>query len=638
MHNLLNGLNEAQREAVQFGEGPALVLAGPGSGKTTVIVKRILYLIEVLNIPPEEILVVTFTKEAAKSMQERFLQQINGTCPVHFGTFHSVFYHILLDFDSNQYSKILTHSQKKEFLLKALNEVCIKQQLSTGREELLTKVDAFLGAISFYKNTLDLEQTTTKLPEEFRNQFEIIFESYRRLCREECGIDFDDMVYECKLLLEQNPLFLKKWQERFRFFLVDEFQDINPIQYEVMELLCQKNPNIFVVGDEDQSIYGFRGSKPECIQLFAQEHKAKQILLNANYRSSAQIVRAADCMIAENQNRILANKTSVASGSNAQIDAAVKLSCFETVSEQNHYICAELKGICRENMTCGVLFRTNLAMQSLACLLLKSDIAFEMKEKVNSVYAHFIVQDIMAYLKLSRGQLQRKWFLQIQNKPMRGIKRECLGDMERVDVQRLLARATQKSEIMTLQRQLEALGKMSLSPAIRYICKAIGYEAYLKSKKEAKEHWQEWMELLDFLKEDAKNYETLEAWEEAQMKLEKQLEKPIGPKRFVRTAKQNCKIELMTVHASKGLEFDKVFIPDCNEKMYPHGSMLDKQTIEEERRIFYVAMTRAKKDLELLCVTGIKERPRQMSRFLNPILHQLSRQTHSYQDTHQKHQ
>lgn len=637
--DFLAGLNPSQRQAVTHGEGPALVLAGPGSGKTTVIVKRIFYLIRQQHIPPEEILVVTFTKDAAQSMQQRFLSQTGRTEPVNFGTFHSVFYHILLQSHTiRSGSTLLTQPRKKEILLALL-----KERKRDASETSADDVEHLLNAIALYKNTRDADAAGC-LAGGWRHCFLEIFEAYQRRCRADGGIDFDDMVFECRRLLLENEAQRKYWQGRFSHILIDEFQDINPLQYEVIKLLGERHGNLFAVGDDDQAIYGFRGSSPACLQQFAGELQARRIILNANYRSTREIVTAAEKVIAENRDRFA--KECYAAGEHAREEtgSGVVIHIFPGGKEELQYLKTELQRMVREcpGESCGVLFRTNGSMQILAALLAKEGIPFRMKERVRSPYEHFIAKDIMDYLTLASGERKREVFLRVMNRPMRYLSRECLAGLPSVDFQRMRdwyaarggARDAQAVETLwKLEKHLANMRSMSPGLAVLYLCNAVGYEAGLKEREGAKEHLEEWLEVLDFLKEDAKGYESVKAWEEAQQTSSVD-GRGAGPRaghlrngpegndsrgHLQSGPEETGGICLMTVHASKGLEFDRVYLPDCNEKVYPYGNLPDREAVEEERRVFYVGMTRAKKHLELLCTTGTRERPRLISRFLNPL-------------------
>lgn len=631
-NNMLNldALNEAQRKAVMHGEGPLLVLAGPGSGKTFTITQRILYLIEVMQVAPEEILVITFTKEAALSMQRRFQEQSNRIYPVNFGTFHSVFYQILRNINSSHTMQILRENQKKNLIFPIMNK------MNQANKENAC-VDDFLSAISFYKNTGNMEQAVLKLQEEYRTQFPTIFKAYEEARKKQRAIDFDDMVYECANILEKNQQAREYWSKRFSHILMDEFQDINPMQYRVIRLLTPKACNLFAVGDDDQAIYGFRGSHPACMQEFVEDYKAEKILLNINYRCYPSIVNASLRVIEENKERFSKALEPCEEKRKEEAGNAVKLSIFMEKEEQNDYLARALENSKKEG-TCAVLFRTNMQMQSFAAGLKRRGIPYEMKEKSVSIYEHFIVKDIMAYLRIAAGEDARGLYLQILNKPARMLSRESLNSPNgKVSIETIKAYYNRmdcgdsyvkkaKSTIALLEKQISHLGKISPFLGVQYICKVIGYEHFLELEKRKfkgkEERSDEWVRILEWLKEEAKSYNNLYEWIKAQEEYAEESKGNIlpGEKKASEDSEGASGIQLMTVHASKGLEFDYVYIPDCNEKIFPYGTPSDKESCEEERRIFYVAMTRAKKSLELLSLTGTKERPRLPSRFVNPLL------------------
>ncbi|MBR1771647.1 MAG: ATP-dependent helicase [Lachnospiraceae bacterium] len=650
---LLVGLNDEQRRAVTHEEGSAaLVIAGAGAGKTTVILQRILYIIHIQKIPPEKILVVTFTKDAARSMQKRFGEKIAedpaiASCPVNFGTFHSVFYQILLQSHRYTNSAMLSQVQKTDLMCAVLRRLGI----FASAQQLSQLAAQCLEAVSYYKNTRDEARAKRMLPSECgERQFRFgqLFDLYKEACTARNKLDFDDMLYDCLTLFDGDPAFAAYWQNRFSHILIDEFQDINPMQYELITRLASERKAVFAVGDEDQSIYGFRGSKPACMKQFFEEWHAKLYRLEANYRSTAEIVACSDQVIAQNKGRFLQDKRSYAAGDNANLQDSVRLIGFETRKQQLDYLQERLRQLAQENEradvqeTCGVLFRTNGNMQSLAVQLTKRGIPFVMKEKWVDPYSHFVAKDVMTYLKLAGDPQNRTLLLGVLNRPKRQIPRELFGEWdERRAAQgdwlrgelrpgEQLSGGKLPPALAKLYTQLAHMRGMSLPLAIRYIEKAIGYEQYLRSRKDAPEHLEEWMDLLEFLREDAAHYDTVAAWEQAQRAFAKQP----GPAAAQTDAA--C-IRLMTVHAAKGLEFDRVYLPDCNEKTYPYGSMPDAEHVEEERRLFYVGMTRAKKDLELLYVQGTKERPRLLTRFLNPIIRQLTHQTRSCPDIRQMH-
>lgn len=611
-------MNEAQRLAVTHGEGPLLLLAGPGSGKTFTITQRILYLLE-RGTAPERILVITFTKDAAVSMQQRFRKLSPVNLPVNFGTFHSVFYHMLRESGCIRTEHPLNQSQKKKILLPILKDVSEEAFQELLQEDAI----AILSAISFYKNTLSMEKAAEKAPKEWQSAFSEILKRYEAARGKLGAVDFDDMVCECRRMLSEQPRRRQYWQNRFDHILMDEFQDINPVQYETVKLLANPPYNLFAVGDDDQAIYGFRGAQPECLKQFQEDFNARQMLLNVNYRSCGEIIAASGKVIGENKNRFPkdlrpAPDQSLSGHDRNPEPASVTLQSFPDKDSQYGYLLRRL-GEVPWGHSRAVLFRTNTMMQGVAAKLRGAGIPYVMKEKVQSIYEHFIVRDMVSYLLLAQGKWSRERFLYICNRPSRYISREAMAKGESLlQVKVYYANAPkQLAALDLLERQLKYIGRASLKAALIYICKAVGYEDYLREQSRGHpDKWLEWQEMLEWIKVDAGRFEKVEDWLAAQEEYNESLKKA-EKQAEASTAKEV--VRLMTVHGSKGLEFDHVWIPDCNEKVFPHGRMPDEDACEEERRVFYVAMTRAAKSLELLYLnddTG----SRLPSRFLNPLL------------------
>lgn len=663
----IHSMSEAQRTAVMHGEGPMLVLAGPGSGKTFTITNRISYLMEHYRVRPEEILVITFTKEAALSMQERFLaaqkelRTAPGTVPVNFGTFHAIFYQIIRLSCNKSADSILRDSEKKRIIIPIVKE--FKRQQKKEAPAAVVGEDyedavILLSAISYYKNTGELQKAAEKLSAPWKEHFRELLDAYESVRRRSGRLDFDDMVYECLRLLEGEKRQLQGWRSRFRYILIDEFQDINPMQYKVIRLLAGERANLFCVGDDDQSIYGFRGSEPSLMKQFLKDYpQAKQVLLGINYRSGEEIVKSSLSVINQNRNRFPKELEAHRRADRLSQESAVRICGFPGREEQYSYLVQQLRelidsGAGRKNEgETAVLFRTNMQMQGFASRLSREGISYSMKEKSGCIYDHFIAKDIRAYLKCALGERQRSLFLGIMNKPSRWISREALTE-EEVDFDNLKKyyrcyaperqRASMVQRIERLERELELLSRMKPYLGMEFIRRRIGYEEYLEEKAAGdRQKWQEWKEMLDWLTEDARGYESHQKWLHHQEEFRREMEEgqngiaklPIerAGKRSDRAGKQSDRAEeqdnrekhsgvrLMTVHASKGLEFSRVYIPDVNEGIYPHGRLLTAEEVEEERRILYVAMTRAKEALELLFAEGSKECPGLPSRFLNPL-------------------
>ena len=632
----LNDMNESQRMAVTHGEGPLLLLAGPGSGKTFTITRRILYLLE-RGVPPEQILVITFTREAAESMQSRFQRMSSGFSPVNFGTFHSIFYHILQKSNTIKSTELLTNSEKKNLIMPIMKKCGEGSGSDLSWESLREDAAALLAAVSYYKNTLCLQKAAGKVPIEWREHFPLILENYDRAVLA-CGrLDFDDMLCRCRQLLLQDASFRQEWQGRFRHILIDEFQDTNPVQYETVKLLAGEGCSIFAVGDDDQSIYGFRGSEPECLKRFQREYGADQLLLDINYRSHPEIVRASLAVISENKDRFDKQLRPSTERKETSQQERIRLLAFGGKEEQYAYLVNRLKDFTKNNnddgkTECAVLFRTNSKMQGLAVRLRSAGIPYIMGERMQSIYEHFIAKDVTAYLRLASGEWSRELLLRIVNRPSRYVSREAFGSGastigELIEYYKK-AEFPERRQVEALkhlkgfERQLNALSRLSPGLGVAYVQKASGYERYLLKLAGGNcEKLAEWREMLEWLREDAGRFSNVKEWCAAQEAHTKALERQGrgSGQKGIPEGGQKAVIRLMTVHGAKGLEYDTVILADCNEGIYPHGRLQGEAEVEEERRIFYVAMTRAKENLELLYLTGEEERSRPPSRFLKPL-------------------
>ena len=599
MHNELT-VNEAQSKAITHGEGPMLVLAGPGSGKTFVITQRIKHLITQNRISPERILVITFTKAAALEMQQRFRKIMDENFyPVVFGTFHSIFFHILRQIYSFNASSIVKESEKYRILAEILKKIPnnLMNQIYVKDEDGSTVVDTeymskVLSEISRMKN---LGENLSSCESEVCSKeiFLQIYREYQLEMRRRKKVDFDDMLLLCREVLLEREDILKQWQKRFEYILIDEFQDINPLQYEVIQMLARPQDNLFIVGDDDQAIYGFRGSKPELMFQFQKDYpNAEQILLNVNYRSKQGIVEQAGKLIKRNQSRF--DKLVQASN---PVNDGVRIQSFASRQHQEENILALIKQYMKQSGAgyhdIAIIYRTNIHAADLADRLLKEKIPFRCREKLRNIYDLPIARDVLAYIRYALTENDIHDFYRIMNKPVRYISRGCVP-MYRFTKEELLACNKQKEyvrqNIENLYQQFKFLRNMSPYAAVNYIRKGIGYEEYLKKKaKEDGEDETKLIEQLEDIQKRAAGFDTLKAWLTHIEDYENAL---------VQTSEtQEDAIDIMTMHASKGLEWKVVLIPDCNEGIIPHKKALKQAEIEEERRLFYVAMTRAKENL-----------------------------------------
>ena len=604
-------LNDAQMEAVTHGQGPAMVLAGPGSGKTMVITSRTRWLIRDMGVRPDRILVITFTRAAADEMKKRF-QRFPGMdrAPVYFGTFHSVFFMILRYAYNYHAGSILREEERRAYIREMISEM----ELETEDENDF--ISNLLGEISYVKGEMmALSYFHSNVCSD--DQFVRLARGYEKRIRQEKKIDFDDMLVFCYELLKNRQDILAMWRERFQYILIDEFQDINRVQYEVVKLLAGEKRNVFVVGDDDQSIYRFRGAKPELMQAFEKDFpESRRIILAVNYRCSREIVDAASILISHNEKRYPKDLTAA-----RESGAPVVRNVFDDGSEESDTIVRGIrfyhdKGIPFSDM--AVIYRTNTQPRQLVGRLMEFGIPFQMKDSIPNIFDHWIARDLMIYLRMSRGQMDRASFLRVMNRPKRYISRAMVTDSE-VDLFKLKQQTYGKSwlydKIDRLEMDLRLLGRMEPYAAIQYIRTGIGYEDYLNDYAAYRQMDADGLyEVLNEIHESARDYHSMEEWFSYIDQYGKELQKQKKNQR-----RESEGLTLTTMHSAKGLEYEVVFVIDINEGITPHRKAVKDVDLEEERRLFYVAMTRAKSYLFLYSVRELYRKEAQISRFLGEI-------------------
>ena len=603
-------VSNAQHQAITHGAGPAIVLAGPGSGKTLVITQRVRYLIEAYHVRPQEILVITFTKAAAQEMQSRF-QALSRQRGVTFGTFHAVFFHILKYAYHYSAANILTEEKKYQILQRLLSESGLHFE---DERETLSEI---ASEISVVKNEqIPLEHYYSKsCPEEVFRGF---YRKYEEMHRREGLLDFDDMMTMTYELLTQRADILAAWQRHYRYILVDEFQDINLLQYAILRLLADPERNLFIVGDDDQSIYRFRGAKPEIMLNFPKDYPdAKQIVLDRNFRSVASVIRAAQLVIRENTKRFAKRAVHVRKGQ-GQID-------IREFSGQEHESLYLIKKV-QESLAGGippneiaVLYRTNQGARPYAERLMEFNIPFEMRDALPNIYEHWIAKDLFAYLHLARERLDRAEFLQVMNRPKRYIARDAI-DAKVISLETLRTYYEDKDwmldRIDRLELDLRMLKDMAPYAAVNYIRYGMNYEEYLQEYAKARRMKpEELTDILDEIQDGCRPFKTVEAWYEHLTAYKERLLEQRGKKERDPDA-----ITLATLHSAKGLEFQEVFLVDVNEGTIPHRKASMEADLEEERRLFYVRMTRAKDRLHLFYVRERYGKRVEPSVFLEPLL------------------
>ena len=595
--------SKPQLEAVRHVDGPMMVLAGPGSGKTAVITGRVRYLLEEMKIAPQTILVITFTKAAATEMRERFIKLMGESKGVQFATFHSIFFMILRVSYGYGVDRIISEEMTRNFLKEKIRTL----DLEEGDEKDFIK--NVIGEISRVKSEgVDIENYySISCPEE---AFRDIFRSYEAFMKERGLIDFDDMMILCDKLFS-------------------EFQDVSRLQFELVSKMAKPLNNIFIVGDDDQSIYRFRGAKPEIMLGFERIYpNCKKVILNENYRSTEAILNFAGSVIHKNKQRF--DKKIVAAKG-----VAGSLPVIKSFPDRRTEDTAIVKDIIKSHEAgipfseMAIVYRTNVAARPVVTKLIEYNIPFIMKEMAPSIYNHFIAKNIMDYLEIANGDRSRSRFLNIMNRPNRYLSRESLADAvtlnrDKVEYVSFIrwtdaykGRNWMAERINTLQFHLAKLAELSPFGAIHYIRKAIGYDRFLTEYADERHiDAEELFDILEEIEEAAKPYSTLKEWKESIEEFnKKQKEEFEKNKNSDRDA-----VIISTMHGCKGLEFEKVYIPEAVEGIIPYKKAIRQSDIEEERRLFYVAITRAKKELMITYPKSLYGKDKEVSPFLREYL------------------
>ena len=643
--------NQAQMTALEHRDGPMMVLAGPGSGKTTVITHRIKRLLEA-GVDPSGILVITFTKAAATEMKERFLrlareedekrkqaeQRAGGSrtgaekpffgtadpgprrreacgtsleaagSRVSFGTFHSVFYHILKWAYRFPAGNVISGEEKRQYFKKFLDESEMEV------EDEAEFISSIINEISYVKGErLDLKYYYSQnCPEEW---FKKLYDGYDEMLKTTGKIDFDDMLVMCHELFTERKDILAAWQKKFKYILVDEFQDINLLQYQVVRMLALPENNLFIVGDDDQSIYRFRGAKPEIMLGFEKDFPGtKRVLLGTNYRSTKEIVETSLRLIEHNKVRF-EKKLEPFRGSGRPVDFRV----FDNPGHEMDTVAQSIRAYHDAGYQwseIAVLFRTGANSGLMAERLMGYNIPFKLRDVIPNLYSHWIAKDLFAYMEIAAGSRKRSDFYRIMNRPNRYFSRDAF-DTPIVSFDRLKSfyqdRDWMEERICDLEADLRAMAPLKPVAAVNYIRKAIGYDDYLRSYAEFRRMKpEELFETADKLAESAAEFASFVEWKEHAARYEEELKKQNQEER----EETKDRVTLSTMHSAKGLEYPVVFVVDANEGIVPHHKAGLPADIEEERRLFYVALTRAKDRLHVAAVKERYHRKTDVSRFV----------------------
>lgn len=590
-------LNDSQKKAVKHINGPMLVLAGAGSGKTSVLTNRIANLIE-CNVSPANILAITFTNKAAKEMKERVVKLIGKVAyDIQISTFHSLGLKIikenyeLLGLDKK--FSILDSDDSLTIVKKIMKEMNLNPQYYNAKN--------IRNKISSAKNELVSVAEFSKL--EFDKQIVEVYGKYDNKLKSNSSVDFDDLLTLPITLFRNNKVLLDSYQERYKYILIDEYQDTNQAQYTFSKMLADKYKNIFVVGDNDQAIYAFRGANYKNILNFEKDYpKCETILLEENYRSTKTILDVANCVIKNNRERKDKNLWS-----NNAVGDKVKYVKLNDEKEESDYVAKEIKKLVdsgSDYCDIAILYRTNAQSRVIEEAMLKNSIPYKVVGSFEFLNRKEI-KDLLAYLKLINNQKDDVSLLRAINEPKRGIGDKTIENIAKIANENnisLFEAISDGKELKFKGIVLEMLmesDNLSLTEIVDMVLEKSGIKKDLENTKTIESEIR--LENLSEFKSITKNYEEEYGIVSLDDFLgEISLASDVADKN---DESSNNKVNLMTIHSVKGLEFDNVFVMGMEEGIFPHFNSIQEGTssaIEEERRLCYVAITRAKKKLWLL--------------------------------------
>lgn len=598
-------LNPNQLEASRHDKGPALVLAVPGSGKTTVIVNRIKHLIEDKGVSPYKILAITFAKSQQLDMQKRILEALDENYAKEVGvlTIHALSYKIIREYERYKKTKYtlldVENAPKSRNILRKIYMAKLKTYPS---EEELDKIQSILGYI---KNSNE-DYIDADGPFEYKVVVDD-FEAYKKKKR---LIDFDDMLVIANDLLEKDRHIISKFKDKYEYILLDEGQDTSSIQFMILDKLINKDNNFFVVADDDQSIYRFRGACPERILNFENHYKGAHIYrLSENYRSTPSIITASNRLIKNNKLRYTKDLSAHKSGS-----APVNVKLFNKDLDEYRYIAKYLKDA---TGTVAVLYRNNISQIPLAEYLERYMINFTSYDKKDRFFNHWIIEDIFDIYNFSQNMNDAALFRKIYYKIKGYLSKQDISEISTltdVDVLKTLYRSEtiqsyKKDYILELMKDFKAIRKMKLSNVIDYIENDMNYRGYLRTKgRDNSESFNKLLTMLYFLKQIALYAKNMD-----------ELKLRLNVLRSKIYSQNDSNVVLSTIHGAKGLEFDTVFLIDIVDEEIPGSNNASDAELEEERRIFYVGMTRARENLYIFAFKERNNTDYDISPFINEI-------------------
>ncbi|WP_062552046.1 ATP-dependent helicase [Peptoniphilus phoceensis] len=605
-------LTASQLKAVDHFEGPALVLAVPGAGKTTMILHRTKKLIE-KGVDPKSILTITFSKAQAVDIKMRFIE-MDGDKFVHFSTIHAFCYSIVRDY-AKKYGKSLSlidSNLKKKYEI--LRDIYKSVNNTYPTEE---RVETAISEVGYCKNMMLSPKSFAKSKRCETDNFVKFFETYEKFKKDKGLIDFDDMINLSYEVLKNDSAILKKYRDRFKFIQLDEGQDTSRSQFQVLKLLAKPNNNLFVVADDDQSIYAFRGANTE--ELFKLQKEYDDIAtfyMEENFRSTKNIVNIANIFISQNEKRF--EKTVI---TNNPFDKPVNIIKLKEPKDQYGFIEKELE---KDKGDIAVLYRNNLSSIGLVEYFERKNYSFNIKDKKTKFFSHFITRDILDILNFSRDlsdiDLYEKFYFKlkgyISKRHIEYLKRNRGKNVFNILKNYPDLPSYYHKNINGLLVGFKKIARVDVYEAIDYIDKEMGYGDYLKENaKRFMETESTLNEYLYYLKLIAKSTKSLDLFIGRLKELEYDL---------LKAKDAGAKLTFSTVHSAKGLEFSRVFVVDLYEGTLPSTSSIedlreDPELYEEERRLFYVAMTRAKKELYLMYSHYTNGRKNEISSFVTDL-------------------
>ena len=596
-----------QEKAISSQARAVLVVAGPGSGKTTVLTERLVYLLKNAT-DSGSCLLLSFTRASSKEMALRFRKRgLSGVSP-HFSTIHALCLSLLKEGRGVGKENLVDLYEKMDWISRYFLEQGI------AREEVEELLPNYCNQISYFKSITE-EERLAFLREEKNENFLPLFQYYEMMRKKRSKLDFEDLLIEVLLELQKNTDLAELWKRRYTHILVDEFQDLSLIQYAILKGLAERGASLFVVGDEDQSIYGFRGASPDILFRFEKDFPfCEKIFLQDNFRSKEEIVELSSRLIGKNKERFRKNLF----GRQGRGGRA-KYYIVESTAEEGRLIAEHVETCLKEGCRpeeIAILFRSKNQIPALLPEFLERNIPVVVYEEVNNVFQHFIGKDILAYLRLGMNPENGSDLIQILSKPYRGLRREKIlhENAGLKDLRDSVKTDREHRAVAALEMQLRTLSKLSPKEAVLFIRKEIGYEKYLEDfAKKKNRDFTEWWDGLEEITSMSENYPDLESFFRFITEFNrKALEK--------RRSEEGKGVRFMTYHSAKGLEFDEVFLPDCIEGVIPDGRAKKQGELEEERRSFYVALTRARKGIHIYVTKTRYSKKTVPSRFIPELL------------------